>query len=60
LAATWFHVGSDAITSAHRILFNRLTNTLLYDPDGSNPLAATAFATVTPGLTLSNLHFVIT
>jgi hypothetical protein len=53
-------VGSAALTSAHRILFNTTTNTLLYDPDGSNPLAATAFATLTPGLTLSNSQFTIT
>jgi Ca2+-binding RTX toxin-like protein len=60
LAATAFLVGSAALTSAHRILFNTTTNTLLYDPDGSNPLAATAFATLTPGLTLSNSQFTIT
>ena len=46
LAARAFHVGSSALTRAHRILFI--------------PLLAKAFATATPGLSLANLPFVIT
>jgi serralysin len=60
LAATAFAIGTAATTTAHRILYNSGTGSLLYDPDGTGLTAATAFATLTPGLALTSARFMIT
>ncbi len=60
LAASAFRLGASATTTAHRIVYNSATGALLYDPDGSNPLAALPLATLSTGLALTNTRFSVT
>src|SRR5229473_2914116 len=54
LAAGAFNIGLIAANSDNRIIYNSSTGALLYDADGSGSGAATRFATVSPGLALTN------
>ncbi|MFN7229800.1 MAG: calcium-binding protein, partial [Synechococcaceae cyanobacterium] len=60
LAASAFALGASATTTAHRILYNPASGALLYDPDGSNPLAALPLATLSTGLAITNTRFSVT
>ncbi|MFM9109437.1 MAG: hypothetical protein ACKOPN_02335, partial [Prochlorococcaceae cyanobacterium] len=60
LAATAFRLGASATTTAHRILYDTTTGSLLYDPDGTGVAAATPFAFLNTGLALTSSRFSIT
>lgn len=59
LPTTAFHAGPAAQSASHRIIHDRATGTLYYDPDGSGGAAQTAFARVTAGLALTSLDFTV-
>jgi Ca2+-binding RTX toxin-like protein len=54
-----FFTGSAAHDGGDRIIYNSITGALLYDADGSGAAAATQFASLSPGLGLSNSDFTI-
>ena len=61
LAASAFFIGPAATNSSQRVLYNTTTGLLSYDSDGNGAAAApVAFATLTPGLALTNSSFFIT
>ena len=60
LAASAFFIGAASTTADHRILYNTTTGQLAYDADGNGAGAAVAFATLTPGLALTNTSFSVT
>jgi Ca2+-binding RTX toxin-like protein len=60
LAPAAFRIGATATTAAHRILYNSPTGLLSYDSDGNGGNTAIAFATLTPGLALTNASFIVT
>ena len=59
LKADAFHTGAAADDAEDRIVYNEATGVLSYDADGTGPTAAVVFATVTPGLNLSNADFIV-
>jgi len=59
LPTTAFHVGTQAQTTSHRIIHDRATGNIYYDPDGSGAAAQTLFARVTAGLALTSLDFTV-
>ncbi|HEX3860243.1 MAG TPA: MJ1477/TM1410 family putative glycoside hydrolase [Stellaceae bacterium] len=59
LDVTAFYVGSASHDADDRIIYNRTTGALSYDPDGTGAAAATPFAVLPSGLTLSNTNFQI-
>jgi len=59
LAAGAFKIGTAATTAAHRIIYDNVSGDLLYDADGSGAAAATLFASLTPGLAVTNADFVV-
>jgi Ca2+-binding RTX toxin-like protein len=59
LAAERFVVGAAAQDASDNIIYNDVTGALLYDSDGVGAAAAIQFATVTPGLALTNLDFIV-
>ena len=59
LAATAFHTGGVAVNAEQRILHNRATGLLSYDPDGNGTLAALPLARITRGLELTSSCFVV-
>jgi Ca2+-binding RTX toxin-like protein len=59
LQAAAFFVGSAAHDTNDRIIYNSTTGRLLYDADGTGAGAAVQFATVSPGLALTNSDFKI-
>jgi Ca2+-binding RTX toxin-like protein len=52
-----FRVGSTATTPSQRIVYNPVNGVLLYDPDGSGPIAAIPFAQLPPNLALTVNNF---
>jgi Ca2+-binding RTX toxin-like protein len=60
LAAAAFTTGAAATSTAHRILYNNATGQLTFDSDGNGAAAAIAFATLSPGLALTNTSFIVT
>jgi serralysin len=60
LARSAFHTGSAAHDSTDRIIYNRDTGGLTYDPDGTGAAAATKFAQLSAGLNLTYADFIIT
>jgi Ca2+-binding RTX toxin-like protein len=52
-----FRLGSVAQDSTDRLLYNPNTGTVRYDADGSGPTAAVPFATLDPGLAVTNADF---
>lgn len=54
LAPSAFHIGSKAADASDRIIYNATTGALSYDPDGSGSAAMSTFATLVPGLALTN------
>jgi Ca2+-binding RTX toxin-like protein len=59
LSASRFVVGTAALDSADRIIYNKTTGVLSYDADGSGAGAAIQFAVLTNKATLTNADFVI-
>ncbi|HEX8640903.1 MAG TPA: calcium-binding protein [Allosphingosinicella sp.] len=60
LAADAFYtMGVGTADAEDRIIYNKATGALFYDPDGTGALGAVQYATVTAGLTLSNADFIV-
>ncbi len=59
LAAAEFHVGANAQKAAQLIIYNPVTGSLSYDPDGSGPQAKMHFATLSPHLHLTQADFLV-
>ncbi|MET0532398.1 MAG: calcium-binding protein [Microvirga sp.] len=59
LSAGAFRLGSAALDSSDRILYQKSTGTLLYDPDGVGGLSAIKFAQVKAGLSLTKFDFYV-
>jgi Ca2+-binding RTX toxin-like protein len=59
LASGAFRAGATASKASHRILYDPATGHLRYDADGTGPIASVRFATLTTGLALTNLDFVV-
>jgi serralysin len=59
LAYGAFWQGSAAHDSSDRIIYNRASGDLIYDPDGTGAAAGQVFAHLTPGLSLNNGDFVV-
>jgi Ca2+-binding RTX toxin-like protein len=54
-----FWAGSKAHDSSDRIIYDKSTGALSYDPDGTGPKAAQQFATLDVNLKMTNKDFVI-
>ena len=52
-------IGTTANNTNQRIIYNPVTGALLYDADGSGSGTARVFATLSPGLTLTNRNIVV-
>ena len=59
LPTTAFLVGTAAQNPSHRIIHDRATGNLYYDPDGSGAAARTLFARVAAGLALTSADFTV-
>ena len=59
LRADVFEVGATATGAHSHIVYSSQTGALIYDADGSDGGAAYRFATLSPGLALSHLDFVV-
>ncbi|MGE3283620.1 MAG: beta strand repeat-containing protein [Alphaproteobacteria bacterium] len=59
LSADALFIGVAAHDADDRIIFNSTSGELSYDPDGTGGTAATEFATLSPGLALTNTHFTV-
>jgi serralysin len=59
LAQTAFYRGAEAHDGNDRIIYNRATGALYYDPDGNGDAAQIQFAQLSRGLGLKNLDFVV-
>jgi Ca2+-binding RTX toxin-like protein len=57
LPAGEFFVGAHAADADDRIIYNKSTGALSYDPDGTGPAAATQFAALSPGLAIGSGNF---
>lgn len=55
-----FHIGSAAAELDDRIIYNAATGALLYDSDGTGSSSPIQFATISPGLSITNVDFSIT
>jgi Ca2+-binding RTX toxin-like protein len=60
LASSAFLIGAAATTVNHRILYNSATGLLAYDRDGTGADGPIGFATLSPGLALTNTSFIVT
>lgn len=59
LASAAFKIGSRAYDSNDKIIYNKSTGDLFYDPDGTGAAGQIKFATLAKGLYLTNADFVI-
>jgi Ca2+-binding RTX toxin-like protein len=59
LSGSAFAVGSAAADASDRIIYNSVTGALLYDFNGNAAGGATQFATLNPGLALTNTDFLV-
>jgi len=54
-----FRIGAAALDVNDRIIYNDVTGALYYDSDGSGGTAQVQFATLSTGLALTNLDFLV-
>jgi serralysin len=59
LAAERFVVGAAAQDASDNIIYNSATGAIYYDSDGNGAAAAVQFASVTAGLALTHLDFIV-
>jgi Ca2+-binding RTX toxin-like protein len=59
LAATAFHTGTAAADADDRVIYNSITGALLYDADGTGTGLSVQFATLSTGLALTNIDFMV-
>lgn len=59
LAASAFRIGSAALDSSDRIIYQKSTGTVLYDPDGIGGLSAIKFAQLKAGSTVTKFDFYV-
>lgn len=59
LAVGAFALGAAPADTSDRILYERVTGALRYDPDGTGPAAAVRFATLATGLAVTSADFVV-
>jgi Ca2+-binding RTX toxin-like protein len=59
LPAGAFRIGAAAGDAGDRIIYNSATGALFYDADGTGATAAIRFATLDPGLALTNADFIV-
>jgi Ca2+-binding RTX toxin-like protein len=59
LEGSKFHVGAFATTASHRIVYNKESGALLYDPDGAGRAQAVRFATLPAHLALTSGNFLV-
>src|SRR5262249_35036438 len=59
LAANKFHIGAAAHDADDRIIYDSATGKLFFDIDGAGGAAAVQFATLSKGLALTNLDFIV-
>jgi serralysin len=59
LDATQFALGTAAQDATDRIIYDDTTGALLFDSDGVDGAAAIQFATVSAGLAITNLDFLV-
>jgi Ca2+-binding RTX toxin-like protein len=59
LTADEFHIGTSAADAEDRVIYDDATGKLWFDADGSGAGEAVLFATVDPGLPLSEVYFII-
>jgi serralysin len=57
LSAEAFHIGTAAVDSDDRIIYNSATGSLFYDADGMGTAASIQFATLSTGLQITNNDF---
>jgi len=56
----WFRVGAAAVDADDFIIYDSANGALSYDADGSGAVLAVQFATLTTGLLLTNIDFLVT
>jgi Ca2+-binding RTX toxin-like protein len=59
ISASDFVIGATAQDAGDRIIYNDVTGAVYYDSDGTGGTAAIQFATLDPGLALTNLDFYV-
>jgi serralysin len=59
LAAQAFYAGREAHDSSDRVIYNKSTGVLYYDPDGTGAVVETPFATLSKNLKLGAADFVV-
>jgi Ca2+-binding RTX toxin-like protein len=59
VAGSQFVIGAAAQDVNHRIIYNDATGAVYYDSDGTGGAAQILFATLDPGLALTNLDFLV-
>ncbi len=59
LSASAFRQGSAAADASDRIIYDKASGRIFYDPDGNGSAAATLFATVDAGTSLTSADFVV-
>ena len=59
LAADAFHIGSEATSADHRIIYDNVAGALFYDADGSGEGAQVQFARIGTGLSLTSDDFTL-
>ena len=59
LPAAAFRIGSSATTAAHCIMYSPGNGAVLYDADGTGPVAPVRFATLPTGLAVTNTDFYV-
>ncbi|MFC5772266.1 CAP domain-containing protein [Thauera sinica] len=57
LDAAAFHIGTQAHDATDRVIYDKASGALYFDPDGTGPQAAQQFAQLTGGLSLTNADF---
>ncbi len=59
LGAGKFHIGGEATSAEHRVIYDDDTGDMYFDADGSGGIVAIKFATLDAGLKLSHDNLVV-